>query len=195
LTLSAGVYFAGLLLKTQAMAPDGSIGIMLVIMLVAVIFALALAITEFRIGLKHLKKVLHNFDVLYPGRIHPEEGLDCVASFPGKYTQGWAKVVRLGGKTKPSSERYTAAKSTQLSVACVFFTPRKCTSCEGSSCCIPYIDVHFCLPHLFFYALPKPSTDTTKFGMHGINPDTGKCWCHDLYGESKCWGCQVSRIG
>jgi hypothetical protein len=33
---------------------------------------------------------------------------------------------------------------------------------------------------------------TPKFGQHGINPDTGKCWCHNLYGESKCWGCQVS---
>ena len=33
---------------------------------------------------------------------------------------------------------------------------------------------------------------TPKFGQHGINPDTGKCWCYNLYGESKCWGCQVS---
>ena len=35
---------------------------------------------------------------------------------------------------------------------------------------------------------------TPKFGQHGINPDTGKCWCHNLYGESKCWGCQVSAL-
>jgi hypothetical protein len=33
---------------------------------------------------------------------------------------------------------------------------------------------------------------TPKFGQHGTNPDTGKCWCYNLYGESKCWGCQVS---
>jgi hypothetical protein len=90
---TAGVYFAGLLLKTQAMAQDGGIGVMLVIMLVAVIIAaLALAITEFRTGLKHLRKVLHSFAVLYPGHIHPVEGLDCVASFPGKFAEGWAKV-------------------------------------------------------------------------------------------------------
>jgi hypothetical protein len=125
------------------MAQNGGIGIMLVIMLVAVIFtALALAITEFRIGLKHLKKVLHNFDILYPGCIPPIVGLDCVASFPCKYAQGWAKVVRLG-RNRPSSGRHTAAEPTnenekqaaesaQLSVACVFFTPRKCTSCEGN---------------------------------------------------------------
>ena len=37
---------------------------------------------------------------------------------------------------------------------------------------------------------------TPKFGQHSINPDTGKCWCYNLYGESKCWGCQVySRFG
>jgi hypothetical protein len=96
LFFTAGVYFAGLLLKTQAMAQDaGGIGVILVIMLVAVIVAaFVLAITEFRTGLRHLRKVLHSFAVLYPGYIHPVEGLDCVASFPGKFAEGWAKVYR-----------------------------------------------------------------------------------------------------
>jgi len=89
------VYFAGLLLKTQTMAPDGGIGVMLVIMLVAVIdAAFVLAIAEFRTGLKHLRKVLHSFDILYPGHIPPVEDLDCVASFPGKFAKGWDKVGR-----------------------------------------------------------------------------------------------------
>jgi hypothetical protein len=93
LSVLTGVYFAGLLLKTQAMAQDGDIGIMLVVMLVAVIVAaLVLAITKFRTGFKHLRKVLHSFDILYPGHIPPVEGLDCVASFPGKFAKGWAKV-------------------------------------------------------------------------------------------------------
>jgi hypothetical protein len=90
-----GVYFAGLLLKTQAIAHDGGIGVMLVVMLVAVIVAaLALAITEFRTGFRHLRKVLHSFDILYPGYIPPIIGLDCVASFPGKFSEGWDKVRR-----------------------------------------------------------------------------------------------------
>ena len=66
---------------------------MLVIMLVAVIaIALVLAITEFRTGLKQLRKVMHNFNILYPGHIPAVEGLDCVASFPGKFAKGWDKV-------------------------------------------------------------------------------------------------------
>jgi len=74
----------------------------------------------------------------------------------------------------------------QLSVACVFFTPRKCTRCKGNSCVV--LSNIYC--HIY-RGLPNSSIDTPKFGKHGINPDTGKCWCHDLYGESKCWGCQV----
>ena len=89
------MYFAGLLLKTQTMAPDGGIGVMLVIMLVAVIVVIMLvAITKFRTGFKHLRKVLHSFDILYPGYIPPVKGLDCVASFPGKFAKGWDKVRR-----------------------------------------------------------------------------------------------------
>ena len=95
LSVLTGVYFAGLLLKTQAMSQGGGIGVMLVVMLVAVIVAaFVLAITEFRTGLKHLRKVLHSFDILYPGYIPPVKGLDCVASFPGKFSKGWDKVRR-----------------------------------------------------------------------------------------------------
>ena len=93
LSVLTGVYFAGLLLKTQAMAQDSGIGILLVATLVSVVVAaLTLAIIEFRTGLKHLRKILHNFDILYPGHIPPVEGLDCVASFPGKFAKGWDKV-------------------------------------------------------------------------------------------------------
>jgi hypothetical protein len=182
-------FLPGLLLKTQAIAQDEGIGVMLVIMLVMVIVAaLVLAIMEFRIGLKHLKKVLHNFDIIYPGCIHSVQGLDCVVSFPGKFSKGWDKVrrdklslsrcclfvrctinycllrvqvVRLGGKKKtlrrnlkdqarrlsgflygdtvdaePECENESgtdehAEGSAQLSVACVFFTPRKYTLWEA----------------------------------------------------------------
>jgi hypothetical protein len=181
LSVLTGVYFAGLLLKAQVLAQDSGVGVLLVITLVSmVVAAFALVITEFRTGLRHLRIVLHNFDILYPGNIHPIEGLDCVASFPGKFAEGWAKVVRLGSK-QGKVERRTLASPTsgsglhvesaqcfgvdavmqsemasaQLSVACVFFTQH-----------------------------------TPKFGKHGINPGTGKCWCHNMYGESKCWGCQ-----
>ena len=68
---------------------------MLVIMIAVVtVTAFALVITKFRTGLRHLRKVLHNFDILYPGHIPPVKGLDCVASFPGKFTKGWEKVRR-----------------------------------------------------------------------------------------------------
>jgi hypothetical protein len=93
LSVLTGVYFAGLLLKTQAMALDSGIGVLLVITLVLVVVAaFVLAITEFCTGLRHLRKVLHNFDILYPGHIPAVEGLDCVASFPGKFATGWDKV-------------------------------------------------------------------------------------------------------
>jgi len=158
LSVLTGVYFAGLLLKTRAMAQDSGIGVLLVTTLVSVVVAaFALAIAEFRTGLKHLRKILHNFDILYPGHIPPVEGLDCVASFPGKFAKGWDKVVRLGGKQRKVGKCAQEVDGAQLSVACVFFTQH-----------------------------------TPKFGQHGINPDTGKCWCYNLYGESKCWGCQVS---
>jgi hypothetical protein len=194
-TSHTGVYFAGLLLKTRAMAQDGGIGVMLVILVVAVIVvALVLAITKFRTGLKHLKKVLHNFDILYAGCIHPVEGLGCVASFPGKFAEGWNKVVRLGGK-KSSSGRCTSADPTnegqpsrrmsdhmhiyghrtardgasegsdpepeeeraQLSVACVFFTPRKWASCEGNSCV---------LSNSYFHAFPPAAPSATDAQTH-----------------------------
>jgi hypothetical protein len=68
LSVLTGVYFAGMLLKTQAMAQDSGIGVMLVIALVSVVItAFALAINQFRTGLKQLRKVLHNFNILYPG--------------------------------------------------------------------------------------------------------------------------------
>jgi hypothetical protein len=103
LSVLTGVYFAGLLLKTQAMAQDSGIGILLVTTLVSVVVAtLTLTITEFRTGLKHLRKILHNFDILYPGHIPPVEGLNCVASFPGKFAKGWDKVrsEEGGGKIR-----------------------------------------------------------------------------------------------
>jgi hypothetical protein len=176
LSVLTGVYFAGLLLKTQAAAPNGGIGVVLVIGLVsAILAAFALAIMEFRTGLRHLRKLLHNFSIRYSGAIHPVKGLNCIASFPGKYSEGWDKVVALGtGLSKKQKQQASKAEAhrdvmpgtmqhgsldqeqdTLLSVACVFFTQY-----------------------------------TPKFGEHSINPETGKCWCHSLYGESKCWGCQ-----
>jgi hypothetical protein len=174
------VYFSGLLLKTQATAQNGGIGVMLVIALVsAVLAAFILAIIEFRTGLRHLRKLLHNFNLRYSGDIHPVAGLDCIVSFPGKFSEGWNKVVARGTRLdKKKREQAAKAKAHRgdthgamqsgsghphheqdalLSVACVFFTQH-----------------------------------TPKFGEHSTNPDTGKCWCHSLYGESKCWGCQVS---
>ena len=118
-------------------------------------------------------------------------------------------MVRLGGKKRAAgrnlqvSRRFSAfpyndgdddvvggnetrkEEQAQLSVACVFFTPRKCTCCEGDDL------LSYLIYYRIYHALPNSFTDTPKFGKHGINPDTGKCWCHDLYGESKCWGCQV----
>jgi hypothetical protein len=42
---------------------------------------------------------LHNFEILYPGHIPPVEGLDCVASFPGKFAKGWDKVRIEDGRS------------------------------------------------------------------------------------------------
>mmetsp|Transcript_137866 Transcript_137866/g.384417 ORF Transcript_137866/g.384417 Transcript_137866/m.384417 type:complete len:339 (-) Transcript_137866:92-1108(-) len=36
--------------------------------------------------------------------------------------------------------------------------------------------------------LPKDDPKQ-RFGEHAKNPETGSCWCHDLYGEPKEWGC------
>ena len=58
LTYLLFTFATGLLLKTQATTPNSGIGLVLVVALVAVILAaFVLAITEFRIGLRHLKKV------------------------------------------------------------------------------------------------------------------------------------------
>jgi hypothetical protein len=129
-------------------------------------------------------------------------------------------VVRLGGQKRPGNlqaarrisdvlynngdggdddivggSESRKEEQAQLSVACVFFTPRKCTRCKGNSCVVLYLMYHVMYCHIY-HGLPNSSIDTPKFGKHGINPDTGKCWCHNLYGESKCWGCQVySRFG
>ena len=78
---------------------------------------------------------------------------------PSIYTQ----VVRLGGKKRAAgrnlqvSRRFSAflyndgdddvvggnetrkEEQAQLSVACVFFTPRKCTRCKGNSCVLSYL--------------------------------------------------------
>jgi hypothetical protein len=68
LSVLTGVYFAGLLLKTQAAARDGGIGVVLVVALVsAILAAIVLAIIEFRTGLRHLRKLLHNFNLRYSG--------------------------------------------------------------------------------------------------------------------------------
>jgi hypothetical protein len=125
-------------------------------------------------------------------------------------------VVRLGGKKRAAGRNLQVARrfsaflynddddenvdnivdgnesrkeKAQLSVACVFFTPRKCTRCEGGDL------LSYLIYYRIYHALPNSFTDTPKFGKHSINPDTGRCWCHDLYGESKCWGCQVNRFG
>jgi hypothetical protein len=111
---------------------------------------------------------------ILPGHIHPVEGLDCIVSFPGKFSEGWGKAVARGtglnkkkkahrdgthGTMQSGSDGHpqTQEQDSLLSVACVFFTQH-----------------------------------TPKFGEHSTNPSTGNCWCHDIYGESKCWGCQVS---
>jgi hypothetical protein len=69
LLVLTGVYFAGLLLKTQAATRNGGIGVVLVVALVsAILAAFVLTITEFRTGLRHLRKLLHNFDLRYSGK-------------------------------------------------------------------------------------------------------------------------------
>mmetsp|Transcript_5800 Transcript_5800/g.17136 ORF Transcript_5800/g.17136 Transcript_5800/m.17136 type:complete len:331 (+) Transcript_5800:45-1037(+) len=36
-----------------------------------------------------------------------------------------------------------------------------------------------------------PKDDPKKrFGRHSVNPETDRCFCHDLYGEEKEWGCR-----
>merc|ERR1712050_293819 len=31
---------------------------------------------------------------------------------------------------------------------------------------------------------------TPKFGSHAENPETNRCYCYDMYGEEKEWGCE-----
>jgi tetratricopeptide (TPR) repeat protein len=34
------------------------------------------------------------------------------------------------------------------------------------------------------------TTEAEGLGQHATNPETGKCWCHDLYGKPQEFGCQ-----
>jgi len=34
---------------------------------------------------------------------------------------------------------------------------------------------------------------TPKYGKHAANPSTGTCFCHEMYGEQKEWGCEWVR--
>ena len=90
---------------------------------------------------------------------------------PSIYTQ----VVRLGGKKRAAGRNLQAARrfsdllynsgdggdddivggnesrkeeQAQLSVACVFFTPRKCTRCKENSCVVLSNISRDVLPHL-----------------------------------------------
>jgi len=146
----SALYFCGLLIRINTLneAQENQIGNLLIaILALAGGLVLALMIYQGRIFLKNVKMVFHSFGILFEGRILDKHGpVDVVASFPGKYENGWNAVVSTG-------------KMDEISVACVY--------------------------------LPQ---GTPRFGDHAIDPDTGRCYCHALYGKTEFWGCMWFKI-
>ena len=112
-------YFIGLLLKTESVeeSDKGDLGVLMVLLMVSIFVATATALLlEMRSVVQWARLVLHAFTIMFEGNIRLEEGGKCVASFPGKYEDGWNSIVKLSGNS-----------IAKVSVACVFLpmlTPR-----------------------------------------------------------------------
>jgi hypothetical protein len=105
------------------------------------------------------------------------------------------QVVRLGGKqgkvtaqVKGTDGAKSKWKSAGKKIMVARRTSQAFAGVNAEMCAQELDGAQLSVACVFF------TQHTPKFGQHGINPDTGKCWCHNLYGESKCWGCQVSSV-
>jgi hypothetical protein len=117
LTVLSALYFCGLLLKTEAVLVNGSVGPFLIACTASLLLGfLVLMVVQFRLGRSHMQKVLHGFKISYKGKVHNKKGIPCVASFPGKYEERWNQITELGD-----------SEIADRSIACVFLpkhTPR-----------------------------------------------------------------------
>ena len=80
-------YFIGLLLKTESVVPGDQedLGILMAVMMLSMFVAVAAVIAmEIRAVVRWALPVWHAFSIMFEGRILKEEGVPCVASFPGK---------------------------------------------------------------------------------------------------------------
>jgi hypothetical protein len=104
------LYFGGLLFKVQAVEGQEKedLGALLLLLgCFAILVVLITLVYTFVVGRRQLKAVLHAFAIQFEGHILAQEGVACVASFPGKFELLWQECVRQGN-------------ADDLSVACVF---------------------------------------------------------------------------
>jgi hypothetical protein len=119
LTILTLFYFIGILLKTHSVEASDmdDLGVLMVLLMVSIfVTVVTVVVLEARSVVQWARPVLHAFTIMFEGRIRLEEGGKCVASFPGKYEEGWNSIVKLSGNSIAA-----------VSVACVFLpmlTPR-----------------------------------------------------------------------
>jgi hypothetical protein len=136
LTTLALFYFIGLLMKKDSVdeSDKGDLGVLTVLLMVAIFVATATALLLEMcsvVCIQWARLVLQAFTIMFEGNIRLKEGGKCVASFPGKYEDGWNSIIKLSGNS-----------IAKVSVACVFLpmlTPRFGTheidvECKEGSC-------------------------------------------------------------
>jgi hypothetical protein len=113
------LYFMGVLLKTQTVEEGDreDLGVVMVALLVSVfVSVVTMVLLETHWAIQWSRNSLHAFTIMFEGHIRMDKGGKCVASFPGKYEDGWNKIVKLSSNN-----------IAKVSVACVFLpmhTPR-----------------------------------------------------------------------
>ena len=97
LTALSSIYFIGILLKTDTVENSDQLGVLMVGVLVLVVVAGAsIALQQLWRARSWVKDVSHAFRIHYEGTIREVRGIQCIASFPGKFEAEWNRIVQLG---------------------------------------------------------------------------------------------------
>jgi hypothetical protein len=95
-------YFVGLLLKTESIesGDQEDLGTLMAALMLSIFVAVvAVIVMEVHLVVQWAIPVWHTFGILFEGRILKEEGIPCVASFPGKYEKEWNSVTKLSSNS------------------------------------------------------------------------------------------------
>ena len=99
LTALSSIYFIGILLKTDTVENSDQLGVLMVGILVSIIAAGVLtAAQQLQRARYWVNDVSHAFRIHYEGTIREAHGIQCIASFPGKFEAEWNRIVELGRK-------------------------------------------------------------------------------------------------